>query len=252
MKWRQLVHAGVDFCFPPSCPGCQRISFSGPEEGALRHGIRLCAECERTIVPVIPHSCRRCGAPVGEYTETEEGCGLCAKTSFMFAGMVRLGIHRDLLRTAVLQGKEPAGQVLISALTRLLFEREEELIRGFAPDVIVPVPRFWTKTLLQQQNAPLTMAEMMSGLLRRPVRANWLRFGEKRQRQSELSPTERMKNLKGAFIAKSVKKLRNARVLLVDDVMTTGSTANEAVRALQSAGSGEVMLGVISRGIGHF
>jgi len=181
-----------------------------------------------------------------------KGCGACSATKFRFTSVVRLGVHQNALREAVLVGKTPGGQILMGTLTRLLFEREEERIRTFAPDFIVPVPRYWSKTLFQPQNTPLTMADLMANLLRQPVRPKGLRMREKRRRQSELSPTDRKINMKGAFRAKRGKAFNNARILLVDDVMTTGATANEASRALQEAGASEVMLAVLSRGIGGF
>ncbi|MFN3160096.1 MAG: ComF family protein [Rubinisphaera brasiliensis] len=85
--------------------------------------------------------------------------------------------------------------------------------------------------------------------MRIPQRRNWLRQVRKTRQQHLLPPAERRKNVRGAYSVHRATGLQGARVLLVDDILTTGSTAQVCTRALLEAGAAEVFVAVLARGL---
>jgi ComF family protein len=117
-------------------------------------------------------------------------------------------------------------------------------------DVIVPVPMFWTRRLLRGVNSPEILAESLAGRLDLPVLRRVLVRTRNTLPQFSLPPSERFPNVRGAFRVRRGYDLSGARVLLVDDVLTTGATSSEAARALRSAGAEAVLVAVAARAPG--
>ena len=243
-----LLKSGLDLCFPPLCPGCERVDIT-PEAGRLPRD--LCETCGLEIAPVIAHRCSRCSAPIGPHAETPDGCTHCIGEPFRFERVISLGEHAERLRSAVLVGKESSGQTLVAALTEVLWQREQERLQSFNADVIIPVPRHWFKDVYHPAYAPHTIARVLGRRLNKPIRLRWLTRTGRRPDQRSLKRTARLSNLKGAFHARFPRGKTPSRVLLVDDVVTTGATANESTRALKEAGVAEVVVVSLARSLGH-
>ncbi|MEZ6046978.1 MAG: phosphoribosyltransferase family protein [Planctomycetaceae bacterium] len=259
---RSLIRSGLDLCFPPVCPGCDQLrSVSllneslpqeelNPKEGALSKPAILCEACQRIFAPLIAHRCPRCTAPVGPHAETSSGCPACQRDNFRFDRVISLGVYEGKLREAVLIGKQSTGQSLVTALTNTLWEREAALIREFSPEAIIAVPRHWRKEFRFLDYAPRSIAWQLGRQGGWPVRLNWLKRCRHRPDQAGLPRSARLTNLQGAFQANIPTRKVPARVLLVDDVLTTGTTMNTATSTLKKAGVGEVLAVVLARGIG--
>ena len=114
-------------------------------------------------------------------------------------------------------------------------------------DLVVPVPNFWWKHFVRGTNSPTLLAHVFSRHLRIPVESRCLRRRRNTLPQSSLRPTGRVRNLQGALNVTTGYALQGAKVLLVDDLMTTGSTCNEATRRLKEAGAGQVTVAVLAR-----
>ncbi|MCA9041352.1 MAG: ComF family protein [Planctomycetaceae bacterium] len=154
------------------------------------------------------------------------------------------------MRGAILAGKKSEGQPLITALTEILWQREREQIQTFDPEVIIAVPRHWSKELQHLDYAPHSMARVLGKRMNIPVCTNWLKRSARRKDQVKLKATERRINLKGAFRTKIPAGRTPSRVLLVDDVLTTGATANESAATLKKADVQQVLVAVLARGLG--
>lgn len=134
----------------------------------------------------------------------------------------------------------------------------EELGRQFAklhqtvlvaekPDVIVPVPLHWRRRWSRGYNQSESLALGLSSKLGLPCRPKWLIRTRPTPTQRTLTATERKENVRGAFrAARSV--VSGARVLLVDDVMTTGATADAASTALRAAKVAQVSVAILAHG----
>lgn len=160
-----------------------------------------------------------------------------------------LGVHDGPLRTAVLTAKQQHGAVLATALAELLFRRERTFFEQGDADVIVPVPHHWTDRVLKTHLPPETLAARLARLLKTPMSSHILAKVRRTPPQTALNHTERRNNLRGAFRLIGKPDLAGARVLLIDDVLTTGTTAHRAAALLKQAGA-IVNVAVLARGVG--
>ncbi|WP_232101483.1 ComF family protein [Gimesia panareensis] len=118
------------------------------------------------------------------------------------------------------------------------------------PDLIIPVPLHWTSRLYRSHNPAGLIGEALSSRLQAKYDVNILAKRKRTPAQTSLTPSERRTNLRDAFRVRRSRRIQDLRILLVDDVMTTGSTANAATRALLEAGAREINVAVIARAPG--
>jgi ComF family protein len=142
------------------------------------------------------------------------------------------------------------GESVALALGRLLYERRRESLEAARAEVIVPISMHWSRRLKRGTNGPDLIAEALSNRLRLPLRRKLLKRCRLTPLQTEMSPTERHKNQRKSFRLRRGSRMAGRRILLVDDVLTTGSTATEAAKVLLAAGAAAVSVAVIARGIG--
>jgi len=241
---RTLLRDTVDFVFPPACACCQRPLPDSSDTPRF-----VCLDCRQKLAPTIADRCQRCSAPVGPHLDTTAGCIHCREDRFAFERVFSLGVYDDALRSAVLAAKQPGGDVLTASLAELLFLRETDALQSLGIDLIVPVPHHWTERLLRRHLPPVTFAARLSPLLDVPWTAHLLAKIRRTRPQLWLEPTDRRNNLRGAFRLTGRPQLDGSRILLVDDVLTTGTTAHRAASVLKKAGA-TVFVAVIARGLG--
>jgi len=179
-----------------------------------------------------------------------ESCPACGDIEFAFDAVVSLGAYRGPLREAVLRTKRPTHEPLSVAMGKLYFRHRGEQLSSFQPDLIVPIPMYWWRRLVRQTNSP----DILARELARSLHIRRLGHGLCRCRntvpQRALLPRERFRNVRGAFRLAAGFDFRNARVVLVDDVMTTGATCDAAARLLKAAGAAMVVVAVLTRAEG--
>jgi ComF family protein len=143
--------------------------------------------------------------------------------------------------------KRSSEEPLMTAMGRLLAQRLGDELLTLRPDVVVPIPMHWTRRLVRGTNSP----EIMGGILARELgiisgpRA--LRRKRRTRRLADLTRQERKRTLRNAFSIARGCDFTGARVLLVDDVLTTGTTCDTAARALKNGGAAEVTVLVAAR-----
>jgi len=154
------------------------------------------------------------------------------------------------LRRAVLTMKRPAGDSLSTVLGRLYSSERADPLASFEPDLVVPIPMHWTRRLGRGTNS----AEIIAGQLARRLNLPMLRGVLVRRRntlpQASLTPSERFRNVHGAFRLATGYDIGGARVILVDDILTTGATCSEAAKVLKQAGAETVVAAVLARAQG--
>jgi ComF family protein len=123
-------------------------------------------------------------------------------------------------------------------------------LKSLEADAIVPVPAYWTRRSKLGHNSPDALTSALSQELKIPVASQLLVRNRATQRQTELIPSERRANVRNAFTARKHADLPGAVILLVDDVLTTGSTAHEAAKTLRRSGAAKVHVAVIARAVG--
>jgi ComF family protein len=177
-------------------------------------------------------------------------CPVCRKNRFRFERTIALGEYAGPMQEAVLRAKrvfhEPLTLALGGMLARLVAREHADL----CPDLIVPVPMHWTRRLFRGVNGPELMVEAIRGPLEVRGGARLLYCRRSTKKQGTLLPSARTRNVRGAYGVARDRRLRGATVLLVDDVMTTGATAQEITRALLAAGAARVSIAVVARALG--
>jgi ComF family protein len=240
LDWaRACAAAGLDLVYPPECAVCRA------DLPADRTQHSVCEHCVERLVGSMP-MCRRCAAPLPE-AWADSGCPRCALWPFQFQSAVALNVYDGALRDCVLRMKRAAGRSLAAAIGELLGRHRAEAMRQFAPELIVPVPMHWLRRLRRGINSPDVLAGVIGRMLAVPVAGDLLYWKRSRPLQMELSSAQRRRNVRGALAVRSSWNLRDARVLVVDDVLTTGATCNAAARALRRAGATAVAVALAAR-----
>ena len=207
----------LDALFPKRCAGCG----SGPWP--------FCGPCSRAIVPLQPPWCRRCGVPM---KRNRDGCDHCppvpiasARAPFLFDGPVRRAVHR--LKFA---GWRPVADALGRAMTEVL-DADVELVTW--------VPVSDRRRAARGYDQALALAEVVSGRRDLPLGRLLRRIADPPVSQARRGGAERRVAMRGSF---EVEGDVPRRVLLVDDVLTTGATAGACAEQLVAAGAREVAL----------
>ena len=206
----------------------------------------VCRACLAKPEPLAAeYYCIQCRAPFqSRFPLDDEGrCGLCRRGVRGFDAAYSFGFYEDELRKLIHLFKYGRIQTLSAPLGRLLtlaLPREQNF------DVIVPMPLHWHKRWQRGFNQAELLAREIGRRTNAPVR-NALRRVRNTASQAGLTSAKRRKNVSGAFQAKRRSKLNGSRVLLIDDVMTTGATAASCARALKRGGASQVTLLTLAR-----
>jgi ComF family protein len=246
---RFLWKAGVDFLYPPCCPLCGGDVFEHPESRKFRPS--FCDDCRAGLIYDYEDSRQRCAAPVGPYLDTSSGCIHCRRDRFAFEKVVRLGVYDDLLKQACRHAKNPYSQPLAAALGELLWEWDGEELHQTEVDLVVPIPQYWTRRFQRSHNPAETLGRVLARRLQVEFHTHILAKVRMTPAQSSLTSPQRRANLRNAFRVRRASELKGRSVLLVDDVLTTGTTANEASKVLRKSGAERVVVAVSARSLGR-
>ncbi|MCA9109679.1 MAG: ComF family protein [Planctomycetaceae bacterium] len=211
----------------------------------------FCPDCYELLSCTVERACLRCGAPVGPYIDTSEGCRHCRKDRFHFDRVFALGVYEGPLRACCTRVKQPFEEPLTAGLTELLADAHREEWINLGIDLVIPIPHHWTERVMTPHLPPQTMSRVFSRRLMAPETVHILCKTRRTPAQSSLTPSRRRKNLRNAFRISGGARLDGLTVLLTDDILTTGTTADRAAQVLVQAGAKRVIVAVIARGIGH-
>lgn len=234
MKVNNGASALLETVFPQYCLLCRLRSFSA---------LPLCAECFAQLQGN-DHSCERCALPLA--TTAAGLCSECSAQPPAFDSVIAPLVY------------EPHIALLIS---RWKFQRERRLTRLLAllwqawvipptdRDLLLPVPLHWRRLLWRGFNQAallgLAVREREPQLASLPLRTGILQRRRATPAQARLNAQQRSANLQTAF--QVCGNVRGLRVAVVDDVMTTGATAEAIARALKAAGAADVQLWCLAR-----
>jgi ComF family protein len=240
---RVLMQGVMHLLYPNMCWGC---GLPLPVGSA-----GFCATCRDALTGDQHPSCPRCAAHVGPFALVADGCAHCRGVSLGFDRALCLGAYEGLLRDLILRIKHHAGEGLAEVLAELWVEHAAVALRATGADVIIPVPLHWWRRLRRGYNQSEALAHILAARLKLPCKPRWVRRIRATPAQTQqTSPTSRRENVRGAFAAHHHAALKGKTVLLVDDVLTTGSTASEAAKSLKAAGAATVIVAVLARATG--
>lgn len=227
----------IDLLLPPACPLCGSRSGGHPP-------LMFCPERLSGFHPIASPRCPRCSLPYPTEGGSDHLCESCLRDTPPFSSVLALGIYEESLRRAIQRFKYEGAIALDRPLANLL----AGIVEGGnvpSPDLLVPVPLHGTRLRERTYNQALLLARSLGRCCRLPVLSRLLVRHRPTPPQQGLRAEARRQNLKGAFGLKG--KLNGERVLLVDDVVTTGATVRECSRVLLEGGAGEVAVAVLAR-----
>jgi ComF family protein len=229
---RFLLKSLADFIYPPICYGCD----TEVEEGLVCEGCRLALFTHELAV------CPKCHRPC---TRTAETCGQC-RIPFSLSRVRALGLYvppfDKLVQAFKYSGKTKVGELLGRALA-VLVEQDEVLS---AADAVCPVPLHPARLRERGFNQSLLLAAAISMSTRIPLAEFLVRARNTATQTRKTTHKDRLKNLADAFRLRPDAGVGGKRILLVDDVMTTGATLDQAARELLKGGAASVLGAVVA------
>jgi competence protein ComFC len=226
-----LISRLLNILYPSRCPLC------GNEPEVFHHS-PICVSCWSKIKIYTGPSCSICAMPFS--SEYSMVCGQCLKKKPPFSKVTNYGLYEGVLAEAINQLKFHGVKRLSKPLGRLLLSLGLPKIDG-----IVPVPLNVKRLSERGFNQSLLLARVVSKAIKVPLLIDILFKKKETLPQLGLSAKERQSNLKDAFEANG--DIKGLRLLLVDDVMTTGTTVTECSRKLLKAGAKDVVVLTLAR-----
>lgn len=227
----------ADLLFPRRCPVCGGV--------AMPKGRLICPACLKQLSFVSSPACMKCGKEIG--SRDQEYCADCIRRKKSFERGFALLNYDRRAAASMAAVKYHNKREYLDFYARAAALRFEKQFRQAGIQVIVPVPVHASRLKTRGFNQAAVLAEKLSAELGIPWEELLIRV-KKTDPQKSLGSAERLKNLRGAFEAEQ-KAGKWERVLLVDDIYTTGSTAEICSRALLKTGVKQVFVFAVC--IGH-
>jgi competence protein ComFC len=214
--------------------------------------VPLCDGCLSAFSPLPEEQCEVCGQALAGFSLAPEQsmvCPICRQKTYAFDRARSFGVYDGTLVRAILLLKfeqiTPLGELFAHRLEELV-QREPEMLTA---DVVVPVPLHRQREKERGYNQAALIAKPLAKRLRLPYKAVLLMRTRPRPDKQILTFTERWESVRGAFATRPGSQVDNRRVLLVDDVVTTGATLDACARALRDAGAKSVIGLTVARAI---
>jgi len=237
----------LDFLYPPRCAACGTPLAS--EAGQQK---RVCARCVARIERMPEPRCEVCGGPLESAVSGATRCARC------LAHPPRYRIARTIARYRTTAEDEPDS--LPALIRRHKYGLDQSAGRALADylgdelpvssddyDVVIPVPLHWRRLWWRGFNQAALLAGEVARRLDLPLDTTAMSRRRFTTPQTSRHHDERVKNVRRAFAVANPQRVRNRRVLLVDDVMTTGATVDECARVLIAAGAACVDVFTLAR-----
>lgn len=225
----------LDMLYPRRCPVCHDIAVPG--------GSRICNVCREKLKPITGPRCFRCSKPLKR--EEQEYCKDCRKTRLFDQG---IGIfpYGSVLQESLFKLKYGKRQEYGSFYGQIAAVYSREIIRNWGVEIIIPIPLHRKGMEKRGYNQAELIAEALGKTLCIPVDSRLMKRKVNTRPQKELDYRERKQNMKNAFFLKGENRYR--RILLVDDIYTTGSTIEAAAELLKRNGAENVFFLTIAMG----
>jgi competence protein ComFC len=232
------LRAIASLLYPPACTICF---------ASVAAGEYLCAECDAKITHIVPPFCAKCSEPFAGAISSAFTCANCAHRTLHFDAAVAAYRSRGIVRHVILDFKygrqihlrHPVARWLVAAL-------DDDRLRGRHFNIIIPVPLHPARERQRGFNQAGLLAELLSAHVSIQARPALERI-RYTTTQTAFDRAERMENLHGAFRLRKNADVRDLHVLLIDDVLTTGSTLSECARVLKEAGARSVHAATAAR-----
>jgi ComF family protein len=233
---KNVAKALLDLLFPPLCLGCRALV---GEPG-------FCADCWSRITFLDGPGCACCGLPFAVAVDGDMVCAGCLAAPPAFDKARAIMAYDDKSRDAVLALKHADRLDLVPGFTRWLNRTGQALLED--SDVIVPVPLHRSRLWRRRYNQSAELARRLATAWQRVYEPFALVRSRATASQGAMTGAKaRRRNVMGAFKVPDATRVRGKRVLLLDDVLTTGATVQACTRALKRAGAKQVHVLVLAR-----
>jgi ComF family protein len=234
---RKFGAAALDLLLPPQCLACREIV---AEPGAL------CGLCFAKLRFIAAPCCAACGLPF----EFDPGgadalCGGCIRNRPAYDRARAVFRYDDASRGLILAFKHGDRLDAAPAFARWLARAGGELITE--ADTIAPVPLHWTRLFRRRYNQSALLANALARVSGRAVVPDLLRRHRRTPSQGGMGRAERVRNVRGAFALRPGRVVAGKRILLIDDVLTTGATVEACATVLMKAGAAAVDVLTLAR-----
>jgi competence protein ComFC len=231
----------LDLLYPRRCGGC------GAEAPSASHN--LCWECRADIMPVHPPYCAHCGDPVAGRIDHEYICHFCSTTAPAF-DLARSAAHYSGPLAELLKAlKYHRATWLAPDLAELLDPLARQHVGLGHIDAVTFVPLHRRRQRRREFNQSALIARELARRLGKRYMSGILVRHRETESQTRLTASERMINVRGSFKCRNSSWIEGRRLLLVDDVMTTGATVSECAKTLKESGAGAVYVVTVARGV---
>jgi ComF family protein len=239
-RLRPIIRHLLHLVLPVDCEGCGVALAEDPIPF-------FCRSCWSQIAPLKGPACPRCGRPfpssVSLTYSPDHLCGDCRKRRPAFTKAWSLYPYAPPLQDAIRLFKYHGKTILADALGDLMLAAPPPV----EVDLLMPVPLHPSRLREREFNQALLLADRLSRRCRATVSYDNLVRLRLTESQSALSRSARLKNLRRSFAVRRPGEIQDKRVLLIDDVYTTGTTVNECAKSLRRAGAAEVYVCTLAR-----
>lgn len=234
IKWLSTL---IDVILPPRCLVCGKSVYSG-------NG--LCSDCFTKISFISHPYCLHCGRPLPLQTNEQHYCVDCLSHKDDVRLCRSAVKYDDFSKKLILDFKFSDCLENRTLLTNWLFLAGQDIFKE-GIDIIIPVPLHYTRLFKRKYNQSAVLAHGLSKLTDIPVDYKSLQKIKRTAPQISCSGKQRVRNVKKAFEVVSTENIKGKRIVLIDDVFTTGATLRECAKALKKAGAKSVDALTIAR-----
>jgi len=223
----KLFKKVLDFIYPRICISCGKVNFEN-------HLDYICEDCGKNILNSNAR-CLRCGEPLlGKYEDSRETCAKCFEVKFHFERAYCPTLFVDANAEVIKELKYKSGFHLLNDIVKIF--NSDPLFKEFTKDaILIPVPLHSSKMRKRGFNQTYEIAKALCKNSDNLKYANILKRITHTETQTQLHRSERAENIKNAFALKKNSLDKNSKIILLDDIITTGATLNECAKVLKKA-----------------
>lgn len=217
-----MLNKLLSIFLPETCRVCHKI---------LKDSKKICLDCEEKIPWVEKPFCTQCGMPYESSTSLDHPCYQCTTKPPLFEWHRSCATYKEPINNLVYQFKYNSRLDLAPLFTSWIRQKHSNFLNKI--DYLIPIPLSTKRLKKRTYNQSVELAKELSSQAGIPVLINSLKKNKETLPQTELPRNKRIENLRGAFSWNdSQDKLKNKKVILIDDVYTTGSTLVSCAKVL--------------------
>lgn len=239
---KSWLDAGLAFFYPEVCQIC------GDERATPDSGY-IGPVCRKQVRWIEPPFCECCGIPFEGDITTAFKCANCCEMKWCFMSARSAVIAKGVVLEVIHRYKYQRALWFEPFLAELLAQEAKPVLTRQNYDLLTPVPLYPVKQREREYNQAERLARRLSEATQIPLNTHLIRRIKSTRTQTLLSRAERAANVRNAFAPRRGTRLQGERVVLVDDVFTTGATSDACAKALLASGASSVSVWTVARGI---